>query len=462
MRVFQSGIALAVTALLAGCGSGSGTPGVPATSPNSAKENTSSVTFVVSGDTAGFIVPCGCTTKQFGGLPRRATYLTALGKSADGRVVYVDAGGSVQRGTKYDAIKMEYIAQGMKRMDVAALNIGFGEMQLGAKTLGEVATRAPLFSTNVAAAGHIQAWPNHLELEMQRASDGGRPVRLAFVGVCMNAKSSEQFSVTLPHSALRNQIPELAKSFDAVILLAYGKEAEVMKLASDFPELAAVFISSCDQSIAPRNENGLVVAGAAQKGKFLARAELSGRRGNWKLAGGEIVELSESFADDPKQLDNLAAYKQRLKTEKLDPQQTGETPPLLSNLPADYRYAGSTTCATCHVQDAALHQRSQHAHGLETLRNKDFAFDPFCLKCHTTGYGGPGGFVNAEATPELGGIGCENCHGPSAAHAAKPRVKTTWSESKSACLSCHDPENSPKFEFNAYWAKITHGQEKVK
>ena len=60
-------------------------------------------------------------------------------------------------------------------------------------------------------------------------------------------------------------------------------------------------------------------------------------------------------------------------------------------------YAGSAKCTECHVADAAIHAASKHAHGLQTLTSKGFDFDPYCLKCHTTGYGGPGGFTSLGA-----------------------------------------------------------------
>ena len=40
---------------------------------------------VASGDTAGWIVPCGCTSNQSGGLPRRATYIEGLRRRGGGR-----------------------------------------------------------------------------------------------------------------------------------------------------------------------------------------------------------------------------------------------------------------------------------------------------------------------------------------------------------------------------------------
>jgi hypothetical protein len=66
-------------------------------------------------------VPCGCTSKQFGGLPRRATYLAGL---PAGDTLYVDAGGSLHRAFDYDHIKAEYLWRGMAAAKIAAANLG--------------------------------------------------------------------------------------------------------------------------------------------------------------------------------------------------------------------------------------------------------------------------------------------------------------------------------------------------
>ena len=43
---------------------------------------------------------------------------------------------------------------------------------------------------------------------------------------------------------------------------------------------------------------------------------------------------------------------------------------------------------------------------------KDYTTDKDCLRCHTTGYGKPGGFKSLEETPKLINVQCEGCHGP--------------------------------------------------
>src|SRR5262249_25872607 len=68
------------------------------------------LTVVISGDTAGWIVPCGCTSNQSGGLLRRGTFVDGLRGSAD--VVVADAGGAPGGTSAYHQVKFEAILKG--------------------------------------------------------------------------------------------------------------------------------------------------------------------------------------------------------------------------------------------------------------------------------------------------------------------------------------------------------------
>src|SRR5215831_2180698 len=50
--------------------------------------------LVVSGDTAGWIVPCGCTSNQSGGLLRRGTFVHSISREKMTTVYVADAGGA--------------------------------------------------------------------------------------------------------------------------------------------------------------------------------------------------------------------------------------------------------------------------------------------------------------------------------------------------------------------------------
>ena len=53
----------------------------------------------------------------------------------------------------------------------------------------------------------------------------------------------------------------------------------------------------------------------------------------------------------------------------------------------------------------------------------------------------------------MGGVGCENCHGPGSAHAADPYDRSLFapggpnrrSMDKQGCMTCHDAENHHGF-----------------
>src|SRR5690349_15500594 len=92
--------------------------------------------LVVSGDTAGWIMPCGCSSGQSGGLARRASYLESLRQTRD--VIVADVGGAPGGATLYDVAKFVAIARGEVAMGTIAHNIGGAEAALGAEQLRKI------------------------------------------------------------------------------------------------------------------------------------------------------------------------------------------------------------------------------------------------------------------------------------------------------------------------------------
>src|SRR5262249_15731618 len=113
-----------LTALLACIGCGSSKP-VPAPTTTALP-----VALVVSGDTAGWLVPCGCTANQSGGLLRRGTYVRQL--KGDHALIVADAGGAPGGTSPYDQLRFEAILNGELAMGIVAHNLGGPEAALGA------------------------------------------------------------------------------------------------------------------------------------------------------------------------------------------------------------------------------------------------------------------------------------------------------------------------------------------
>ena len=91
------------------------------------------LTILVSGDTDGWITPCGCASNQSGGLPRRADLVRQVRQ--DREVVVVDVGGAPGGTSSYDRLKFEAILRGEKAMGIEAHNVGQAELQLGVEAL---------------------------------------------------------------------------------------------------------------------------------------------------------------------------------------------------------------------------------------------------------------------------------------------------------------------------------------
>jgi hypothetical protein len=83
-----------------------------------------------------------------------------------------------------------------------------------------------------------------------------------------------------------------------------------------------------------------------------------------------------------------------------------------------------------------------------------------CLQCHTTAYGKAGGFPengSAKSHPDLGRVGCEDCHGPGSEHIVEGSPKlgniVSLGDKCDSCVilqicgRCHDEANDPGFEF---------------
>ena len=402
------------------------------------------VKLVISGDTDGWITPCGCTSNQSGGLLRRGTYINDLRQHA--QLVYADVGGAVRGNSDYDRLKLKAILSGEELMGVAAHNIGGAEAAFGPQALRAlIHDGAPLISANVRDPGG-----QLIAGAVKVITVGGR--RIAITGVCSPRFASDQVRIDDPRQAVLAATSGAKGTYDSLIVLAYLPQDELEQLAASLPEADAIVGGPTGQPVPPRQVGPTLLTSATNKGKFLAVLSLSHSR-RW---GGSIVELNGAYPDQGVQVANLKRFLGELRSRDFTAAQSGLAPPLPPQMPADYRIAGSESCSKCHQAEFAVWQHMDHSHAWQTLVSKGFEVDPECMQCHTTGFGLPGGFKSRGRTPERVEVGCESCHGPSAAHVADPTRRTPF-RAADQCTQCHDRENSPKFEYASYWSRIQHG-----
>ena len=343
---------------------------------------------VVSGDTAGWIAPCGCVSNQSGGLPRRATYVEGLRRQAE--VVVVDVGGAVHGTSPYDLAKLEAILRGEALMGVAAHNVGAAEARFGPATLRRLAAKlaVPLLSANVCdGSGRLVAAP------LRIVAAAGR--RVALVGVLGERYATADFQVLPPRQA---------------VLEALGaREGKVRR--GHRPGLPARGRAAATGRGPARGRRGgrrADRAAARARGFWVprccarprTRASLSPgsmpRRPARPIAGrGASSSCNGQFSDDARQEANIGDFRAELARDDFTPQQTAFAEPAPADLPKGYAVAGTAACRKCHEADYRVWRKSSHAAAWKALEEKGAHVDPECQRCHTTGYGLPGGFASA-------------------------------------------------------------------
>jgi hypothetical protein len=179
------------------------------------------------------------------------------------------------------------------------------------------------------------------------------------------------------------------------------------------------------------------------------------------------VPMKPGYPVDEKIREKRVEFNARLK--ELSRQVDREIPPVPDG---EATFVGTNQCADCHPAAHDFWKDTRHAHAIETLQERDKAFDQDCVGCHVVGYGEPGGSVLGKLkykekiggetlTKDLRDVGCENCHGPGSKHRAQPvgsDGEPQYIESgagKSVCNDCHVPEHSPRFNYETYVDQIT-------
>jgi Cytochrome c554 and c-prime len=112
---------------------------------------------------------------------------------------------------------------------------------------------------------------------------------------------------------------------------------------------------------------------------------------------------------------------------------------------------GTATCQGCHPTQVSFWEKTKHAQAYTALTSVKKQFHVDCIGCHVTGWQKPGGVCRIDQTQGREGVGCESCHGFANTHIQAPsRNNITTQITSQTCVGCHDPENSPHFDFETW------------
>lgn len=401
----------------------------------------------VSGDSRGYLEPCGCRTDQAGGLPVRASL---IGEEHGARLV-VDVGNFAAGSRPYELLKTRTMLEGMRIIGYDAVNLGSREAALDSNTLKAVlAADLPYVSANVTPAVGTAFAPAYRIIKR-----GGLVVGVTGVAELAATSLGRGVAVRSPIESLAEVIPLLRRKCDMVVVLAWTRPETMERIALTYSEVDCVLggnVPETSASVAPVNRAG--VFGVVDKGKTIGRLRV------WRDAAGELVCTGEARrvrADgpvDPRMVELLGRYRSELRSGRYSSSEREGLQPLGRS--DTTRYAGARSCEDCHPREFRIWSDSAHRMAFDCLKPRGYEHDPECLSCHTVGYSQPGGFANEQATPELTGVQCESCHSGASAHAASREKRRLTPVTAGTCARCHDEENSASFDFKRYWRKVAH------
>lgn len=469
--------------------------------------------LLFTGEQIGYLEPCGCAglENQKGGLKRRHSLVRTLRETWGWPLALFDAGEQVRYFGPQANIKHRHTIEALIEIGYQAVGLGVKDLRtdlLGLAINLDEATN-PLTSANVGVldfdSGFTKRW-RVIELPT-RAGSSASPVRVGVTQVlgdeALAELSPNDDLITLSAGeAIAELLPQIkADRCDQNVLMVYGgkEEAEALARRFDVFDWVVVTRGADEPPHQPRKieettrGGGAMLVEVGHKGMYaivvgLYREAEGGAPGDGWEARYQKVPLDHRWADSPSMQTRMADYQSEL--EQLGWQGLGL--PLSDKHPTQRDFAGSAVCGECHTSAWEVFEETPHFHTSETLVALSPArhFDPECIACHAVGWEPQkyfpfaSGWKSYRETPEMFGQGCENCHGPAARHAAVEygdievpeaeqnalrqalHMEVQENEGNMAgqelgqvvnnCLSCHDLDNSPDFDFQKYWPEVAH------
>jgi hypothetical protein len=440
--------------------------------------------FVVqfTGDMHGSLDACGCKGPIYGGLARRVTYVKMFKERFKNLPsLLVDSGSmfAPDRGThgylraeaeeRNHWIVKAYDTYPVDVANLAPADLHYLETLTRKKQFDSLSQTQPMLKRLVSAnvistiAGGFKAAP-YVIRELALPGEGGKTVRVAFVGLAeMSTQVPYGMKIEDPITVARKVVPEVRRKADVVIVLAYIKSPETVRLANEVAGIDAI-ISGTGEMFTPsfRVGNTLVVFTSFET-RFLGELRFYRDEQGKFLIRERFISLDEVLVYDPESLKMVEASREAknqaftaAQTEfvqwlggiKQRPVWTRASAQAKQGTPAEF--ISAKACAECHTDQYIKWSNSKHARATDSVMLHKDEFTVGCLQCHASAR-------SENALPKFTAVECEECHGPGSNHALKPlKGYGKVSDLKSACTSCHTDRTSPNFNPQAAWVKIKH------
>ncbi|MFN9718330.1 MAG: multiheme c-type cytochrome [Planctomycetota bacterium] len=459
--------------------------------------------ILASGEQHGYFEPCGCTANQLGGMSRRAGFVDKL-ISMGWTVRGVDVGGLSRRTGPQAQMKFDTIVKALRQLQYVAVALGPEELRLDPAYLMSYDTTSgdipmAFLGANLTFFGSkdVGIPQNYTTVEHNGVKVGITSIMSDTIrrSVIPERSETENANADLTWADPALVLKEVLTKLDEEkvtfrILLSQATLEESRKLAVDYPQFDMIVTANGfgEGERQPEMIGKVRLLQVGEKGKQVGLIGLypDDRENPVRF---ELITLSgDRFPDSDAMTMLMQDYQGQLRD-----QSTVTAEPAIAH-PSGAKFVGASKCGECHTKAFEIWKGTAHAHAFESLDPANArdghdrlhgvlrTFDPECLACHVTGWDPKeyarydSGFLNEELAADdnekslhslLAGNQCENCHGPGSQHvelieagsneAAAKLMKVTLEQADTVtCRKCHDLDNSPDFQFEAYWEQVKH------
>ena len=269
--------------------------------------------------------------------------------------------------------------------------------------------------------------------------------------ISMTPKDDE-FEVADPVATLRELLPRVREEADTIILLGHLGDKRTEQVLSEVNGVDVALVGHSRRNIdTERLVGDTMLLCSTYDSYYVGRANMFFRETDGRVMAVDVTTtaMNDKVEDDPEMATRVEEYKASLVAFKdakraAYPRDRGAK---------SENYLGDRSCKSCHEDAWSSYTDSKHRQAYMTLRRKGQFNEPKCLSCHTTGYQYYNGYGEKSPYNRLTNVQCEACHGYGTEHA---RDGSWITQAREACVTCHDAENSPDFDYATYWEKIKH------
>ncbi|MBN1424698.1 hypothetical protein JXA88_09080 [Candidatus Fermentibacteria bacterium] len=290
-------------------------------------------------------------------------------------------------------------------------------------------------------------------------------VRVGILGLVMKTApgnvDTAVFRIEDPMQWAQQLVPEIAAKSDVVVVLAHLGWGGAFSLAQQVPGIDVIVSGHGSYATEqPQRVGETVLVQAGDQGKRVGRLSITGEIKKGKFSG-TLTTLGRDVPDDPDIKNLVSHYSIRVREYYSSLNHGARTSPAPTQV--SQRYGGAQQCRACHAPVYERWLETGHSHAMATLEHRGKHFDPECVRCHSTGYGKPTGFISMKVNPDLANVQCEQCHGQGSLHimyrtkgdASLEGLNPVMAErarkfpvvGPTVCLQCHTPDRDPDFTY---------------